>query len=283
MNHLFSTKRFLQLVLSHWTEYRKRYGLFLVAMFGIMLFGAICLLLVDAQNSGDEFVQYFTFLFCAIVGGCIFSGTFLSNLNDKSKGITYILLPASAFEKLLCTLLFTVPIFFLVFLICFYLIDIPFVAITNSIKYTAFLESQKMGLNNYDRIFYPNHVISLFKSVRQVDRYPRNNDDIFAFQQMFYALFTLQAFFLMGSAYFKKFAFVKSLLSGFVLCLFFSVFTFVIFKNQGNRNVFENYFAKKPVVDSYFYFSAFVIWFFKLGLGSLFYLATYFHIKEKEI
>lgn len=285
MNQIFSLSRFGKLVMSHWAEYKKRYALFALAMFGIMLFGTICLLAFDSYRSFDEDMQYALFHFALFTAACIFSGTFLSNLNDKSKGITYIMLPASAFEKLLCTILFTIPLFFTVYVIAFYIIDIPFVAIANSIKYQEYLKHPAtVNINsNINTPFRPYHVISIFYNVK--GNGGRNYmDDYKFFQQMFYAVFALQAFFLMGSAYFKKFAFVKTILAGFLIMMFYSLFTFLVFKDvSGDGRLLDNYFSEHPVKDIYYLFTTAFVWFFKLGLGLSFYLITYFHIKEKEI
>ena len=283
MNQIFSINRFGKLVISHWAEYNKRYALFAIAMFGIMLFGTVCLLAFDSYRSFDEDMQYALFHFAFFTAACIFSGTFLTNLNDKSKGITYIMLPASTFEKLLCTMLFTIPLFFIVYVLSFYIIDIPFVAIANSIKYQEYLKytpTLEIGTNK-PVAFEPYQVISLFYNVKS-NRH--NMDDFYIFKQMFYIAFALQAFFLMGSAYFKKFAFVKTILAGFMIMLFYSLFTFLVFKDVSyEEKLLSNYFSDHPIKDIYYIYTAFFVWFFKLGLGIFFYVITYFHIKEKEI
>lgn len=280
MNQVFNLKRFLRLFFSHWTEYKKRYALFTLALAGIMLFGAICIIAVEPRHAFAEDMQYFMFHFVLFISGCIYAGTFLSNLNDKSKGITYILTPASTFEKLLLAFVFIVPIFLAVYILLFYIIDIPFVAISNSIRHQQYLQNNQF---NYNGKFVSYRIISLLKPLVYAE-YSYRNEEFKIFKNAFFGFFALQAFFLMGASYFKKFAFVKTILAGFLIMLFFSVFTILVFKNNNyNSEIFENYFSKKTIKDSYYYYGAGIFCFFKYGLTFIFYLITYFHIKEKEI
>ncbi len=283
MQAYFNFSRFKKLVFSHWTEYKKRYLLFVIALFGIMFFGAICILLVDGRYAASEELQYALFHFCWITSACIFSGTFLSNLNDKSKGITYILLPTSIFEKFLCTLLYTIPVFFIVFTLLFYIIDIPYVALSNYIKYQDYLQSHSNNFGQYNNKFEPYKVISLFYDVQhETNLYSITTYR--AFLQFFFVGLSLQAYFLMGSAFFKKFAFVKTILSAFVIMLFFTVYTFLMVKNNHvPERIVDNYFSAKPFIDSYYWICHAYVWYFKIGLGILFYIITFFHMKEKEI
>lgn len=287
MEQIFNTRRFYQLLRSHWAEYKKRYLLFSLAMFGIMLFGTICLFAVDGYRAVNVEMQYVLYHFAYGTAACIFSGTFLSSLNDKSKGITYIMTPASILEKLLCTLVFTIPIFFILYTLIFYLIDIPAIAIANSLKYSEFLHD-KIYVTTYDGIpkppiFEAIPLMSIFKEVR-ANEGDYANQSYYFFTQMFFIVFSAQAFFLMGAAYFKKFAFVKTILSAFLLMLFFTVFCAILFKNTSSSEyLFTNYFSSKPIKDSYYWLFGGIVWFFKLGLGCLFYVITFFHIKDKEL
>lgn len=281
MNKYFSLRRFMMLLKSHWAEYRKRYALFTLAMFCVMLFGAICILIVTPELYKDE-SQYALYIFSYFVVGVIFSGTFLNAMNDKSKGITYLLTPASSFEKLLCALLFTLPILFIVFTIAFYIIDIPIVKLSNMIRYENYLRDKALNISNS---YYYNQKFEPYKIITFCFSYGRERETYDIIKHILWIGLGLQAFFLAGSAYFKRFSFVKTLLASFLTFLFFMVFMYVItrvFSGTSDR-LLSNYFSDKPVLNSYYYIMGAIIWYFKLGMALCLYALTYIHIKEKQI
>jgi hypothetical protein len=92
----------------------------------------------------------------------------------------------------------------------------------------------------------------------------------------------LQAFYFCGSTYFQKYAFVKTMLASFVIYIFLIVFCVLCFKDMDGDFVFVNYFDKNPVYDFGYYYSAFIVCFYKYLLAPILYAISYFHIKEKE-
>jgi hypothetical protein len=179
--------------------------------------------------------------------------------------------------------LYTIPLFFIVFTFLFYIIDIPYVAISNYIKYQDYLQSNTINYGHNNNKFEPFKVISLFYDVQhKTNLYSITTYK--AFIQFFFVGLSLQAYFLMGSAFFKKIAFVKTILSAFVIMLFFTVYTFLMVKNNHvPERIIDNYFSPKPFINSYYWICHAYVWYFKLGLGILFYIITFFHMKEKEI
>jgi len=269
---LFSFSRFQNYIRSHWAEYNKRYLLFTLAMVSIMLFAAICMLLLDGNNAIDEKVQYICYFFGLFVAGCIFSGTFLSALQDKDRAITYLMLPASTLEKLLCALLFTIPVFIVVYHFTFFSIDYLFVAIVNIINDSNIIAHQDDAIK----------VISILNPSNTAYSGP-SGKVIF---NLFLGFIAAQSFFFLGGAYFQRFAFVKTLLSGFIVILFFSMFSTLCFRNaiyNGGFDAVHNYYSTEPIYNSSYYLVSIVEHFFKYAIALLLYITAYWHIKEREI
>lgn len=195
MNQFFSFKRFRLLVLKHWADNKKRYSLTVLAFIALLTawFG-LTLIMHEDQVPMSQDVQHTTFFFLFFASGTVYASQFFSDLSNRTKAGNFLLLPASGFEKLLCGILYTALIFPLVFLAAFYLADSLMVALANAI----FNFSEKA------------RVINVF------------TDDFFRFNEhhtMSFFLFfiSLQSLFLLGSVYFRKYNFIKTVISGFVI------------------------------------------------------------------
>ena len=210
MNQFFSFKRFSLLVLKHWADNRKRYGLSALAFIGLLITWFVFTMLtgMDTYPMGRE-AQQVTFFLSLFVVGTFYASQYFRDLGSRSKGINFLLVPASSFEKLLCSLLYTVVLFFVVFVAAFYLVDILMVAIANSLPADAASEKPT--------------VINVFKIA--LVRF--NRDSTINFLLFF---FSVQSAFLLGSVYFEKYNFIKTIISGFVGC--FILFCLMYFFSQ---------------------------------------------------
>src|SRR5215207_2184394 len=188
MNQFFSFKRFTLLVRKHWTDNKKRYGLSVLAFIGLLITWFVFTMLTGFDNQpmakGVQMVSFFLALFGV---GTFYSSQYFRDLGSRSKGINFLLVPASAFEKLLCSLLYTVVLFFVVFVAAFYLVDVLMVAIANSLSATENLAG-KPGVTNVFKV-----IILRF-----------NRDSTINFLFLF---FSVQSAFLLGSVYFEKYSF----------------------------------------------------------------------------
>jgi hypothetical protein len=132
-----------------------------------------------------------------------------NELGNKSRGIDYLLFPASHLEKFLSTLIVTTIGFLLVYHLAFYLAAMAADAIM-TVRTGHHMEND------------------LFVDAK------RNGWGYF-----YYAWFIMQAIFLLGAVYFHKYSFIKTM-----FCLF--VFVLVLYMiNAGFVNVFFN----KHLVD----------------------------------
>ncbi len=118
MNQFFNFKRFMLLVSKHWAENKKRYGLSLIAYMGIITAWFVFNITV-ADSLIDRDTQNGTFFVTLFFIGTFYASNYFKDLSSKAKGRLFLLVPASAFEKLLCGVLFTVVVLFVAFLTAF--------------------------------------------------------------------------------------------------------------------------------------------------------------------
>jgi hypothetical protein len=196
MNQFFNLKRFTLLVLKHWADNKKRYGLAVVAFIGLLITWFVFSMLTEIDPPMSKDLQHVTFFLSLFAVGTFYASQYFHDLGSRPKGINFLLVPASAFEKLLCSILYTVLFFFVVFITCFYLVDFLMVNIANSIY-------------GSDNVAGKTPVLNIFKVV--LLRF--NTDTTINFLLFF---FSVQSAFLLGSVYFEKYSFIKTIISGFV-------------------------------------------------------------------
>src|SRR6478752_7538253 len=103
MNSYFSFFRQVLVIQKFWFENRKAIMLMFFALGSIL---AIWMgLLLSFRNPGvfkekSQIWNYFLFL---LLSSCLAANFLFSNLNNKSKCISYLLIPASSLEKMICT------------------------------------------------------------------------------------------------------------------------------------------------------------------------------------
>ncbi len=207
MNQFFSFSRFSLLVAKHWAYNKKRYLLSVIAFIGLLVAWFVLTMLVDGGTPVGKGLQMITFFFSLFAVGAFYANQYFRDLGSRAKGINFLLVPASAFEKILCSLLYTVVLFFIVFVCAFYLVDVLMVAIAQG-SFASDIANRDEGLLN---IF----------DAAQLPREGNTRTNILLI------FFALQSAFLLGSVYFEKFSFIKTIISGFVA--FFIIFCLVYF------------------------------------------------------
>src|SRR5690242_17437744 len=124
MNQSFNINRFSLLVVKHWADNKKRYLLSVLAFMGLLIGWYTFTILIDSRFPVGKGLQMVTYFFSLFTVGSFYASQYFRELGSRSKGINFLLVPASGLEKLLCSLLYTVILFFLVFTAAFYLIDL---------------------------------------------------------------------------------------------------------------------------------------------------------------
>jgi len=294
MNQTFDTGRWWLLVGKHWSENRKKYTLSLIAITGLLLLWFIVVLITDGRGIETE-VQLSTYYTGLFLVGCLYASMLFADLGSKTRGLNYLVVPASHLEKLLAGLFYCIVVFFVCYTAIFYVIDIIMVKTGNSLLYNHWLKTHAAG-----DVFVPRKVLNVFISPRE----HRNQPGFVFYLLLFY--FVLQSVFILGSVYFAKFSFIKTVICALLIGL---VITFLIAKlivpilppgsYHNGINSYEIYTVKNTASgDGVMIYSdaatdklvalpewinPVLLFLLKYAFAPLFWLATYYRLKEKEI
>ena len=200
LNQTFDPVRWWKLVTLHWIENRKRYLLALLAMAGALLVWFSFMVLMDVRQGLEMKVQIVTYYVGLFLIGCLYGSMLFADLGHRTQSIQYLSVPASQFEKWLCALFFGVFLFFVAYTLIFYLVDIPMVGLSNKVHA---LYMQKHHLTVTDDIA---SIYSIFSLENLPMQESKSNVLL-----LFY--FALQAAFILGSIYFGRYSFLKTIVS----------------------------------------------------------------------
>jgi len=281
MNQTFVFSRWQMLVAGHWAENRKRYLLALLAMGGLLAAWYGFLLAIDKFGPVNLFLQ-FTSYYCGLYFiGCFHASTIFSELGSKSRAIQYLAVPASHLEKLLCAILFGVILFFLAYTAVFYLVDIPMVSLANGI-----IEREHQ---HWPGTFEPIGTVQVFN----LWNFPWGPIPDRQFHLFLLGYFTVQSAFLLGSVYFARWSFIKTVIAVLLFWLVFVLFTDKVveehlpagwhaydmlrwYDNPDNSALFRM--VQLPdAVERLLIFLA------QYSVPPVFWVITYFRLKEKEV
>jgi len=216
MNQIFAFSRLQMLIAGHWAENRKRYLLALPAMGGLLVVWYGFLLTIDKFGPVNPFLQFSTYYCGLYFVGCFYASTIFSELGDKSRAIQYLSIPASHLEKLICGILFGVILFFLAYTAVFYIVDIPMVSLANRV----ITREHQHWPGSFELISHM-EVINLWNNpwAPIIDR---------KIHLFLLGYFAVQSAFLLGSVYFARWSFIKTVIG---LVLFWGAF--VLFASKG--------------------------------------------------
>lgn len=273
MNQFFSIGRFSLLVSKHWADNKKRYLLAFTGFVLLLISWFILTILVDGRRPMQQEIQILTYFFSLFLTGTFYASQYFRDLGSRSKGINFLMVPASTLEKVLCSILFTVVIFFGVFTIAFYLVDALMVAVSNQFLIAHDPERQAGIINVFRAAVLPFDKVSMINVIL--------------------IFFAVQSAFLLGSVYFAKYSFVKTVITGFVV--FFLVFCLIyllyehLMPKGGYQEVFlmsyrvftggnEDHLVRLPGwIGEAFHFILLY------GIAPFFWVVSYYRLKEKQV
>ncbi|RYY59290.1 MAG: hypothetical protein EOO05_13720 [Chitinophagaceae bacterium] len=210
MNEFFSGKRLQLLMLQHWADNRKRYLLSIAAYIGVMTLWFLVAMLANSPHDFDQNFQKASFYLPLFGLGSFYASQYFSQFSSTAKGINYMMVPASHFEKVLCGLFYSVPFFLALFTLCFYLVDVPASTMMRPPAITPG-DYHEYGIANvFDLVIFD------FADTA------RGN------LLLFYL--SVQSVFLFGSVLFKRYSFLKTGICGLVFC--FLVFIIIYLTNK---------------------------------------------------
>jgi len=269
MNQTFSFQRFSLLVAKHWAENRKRYLLSILAFISLLFVWFLFVMLTDSSHPLASGLQEITFVFTLFLVGPFYASQYFNELSSKTKGTNYLMVPASALEKLLCSVLYSIVLFFIVDFL---------VILTANIAHPSYNNTQLPDGRNLKAVATNMFTIKAGGAGEQSISY--------YFLSIFLAV---QSAALLGSIYFNKYSYIKTAISLALIFLIVALLEIKIlmsFMPKGHYwgTGFEIYAdgTKKVVllpawtktVLELLLFNAFPI---------IFWITTYFRLKEKEV
>jgi len=284
MTEVLNLRRLFILISRHWLENRKAYLLFFLSI-GVFLMGwfSFLLLVVRKLSLFDESGQATIYFFGLFMAGCLSASFLFQDFSSKPKTSNYLMLPASALEKLLCVLFYGVIIFFLGYSIMFYLTD--FAAIKMAKNIYTFDWQKTHGYANYYHTFKNINTFSLNPDMFVF--YPGDNIDLYT------AFFPIQSTFILGAVYFKKNGFIKTLVVLLSIWLIFLILeSRILFQTIPPETRTANAFTAYLIPDAagnenivtlpgWVYHT--VLFAARFCITPVLWAATYFRLKEKEL
>jgi hypothetical protein len=276
MNSVFDLNRWSLYVSKHWNENKRKYLLSLGAIGGLLILWYSFLMMVNGDHPISRDLQVVTYYVGLFLTGCLYASLIFNDLSDGPKGIQYLLLPVSILEKLLTAILYGVILYFICYTVIYYLVDIPIVKLSNGILKT-------MAEQEHKTPYPPEEIANVFVSWR-------DGDNIFVYFLLGY--FAIQSIFLLGSVYFVRFQYIKTLVSGLVVFLFLVFFVHKVLGSFMPHGGFFQPFTAYRVYDEAKgslsiklpeWFSSILIFLVKYSLAPCLWVVTYFRLKEKEV
>ena len=222
------------------------------AITGFVMFVGTLNLIFDVENLDAESIFGFV-LPVFFIGGFIFTSMIFSELHSPHRGYLYLMLPASALEKLVSAWLVTSVLYVLFASCIIWLINLYFIFIAEVFT-TKYVE-----------------LVNLFS---------------FDILKIFGIYMVFQSIFFLGAVYFRKINFLKTILSGFVFVVIITVYSGLLSKllfgsaSFDNKTALDissmNYTAEhvlKPLAEYLFWFA----------LAPFFLIVSYFRLKERQV
>lgn len=263
MNQTFSLGRWLLLMRRHWMENSKLFLYGTLSLIGLIIITFfLWVLFNDTYNQYDLLVLYVIGLY---ITGSIFASSSFDLLRKKDKGIYYLSLPASHFEKLLTLIFYNLIFFTLVYSLCYY--GLQWLT-TLFVKARAAAHPEEFKFRSLDWL-QPD---SLMKGI----------------SYFIFIYFGVQALFFLGSVYFKRYAFLLTMIA-------LTIFLFFLFYylNSIKHALFPDFswdgdaVIKYGEMDKIYHLpdrvSTVLKWLCLLGWAPLFWWVAWFRLREKEI
>jgi hypothetical protein len=120
MTNKFSFYRFGRLFKKHTKEHYRNYLMSIAVLFGVMILGGSFLVYM-AEVQLDKNIQTFLFFTIMMLAGTIFTSSVFADLGEKKKAVAWLTLPASHLEKYMVDWVYSFLIFIIVYTLTFYL------------------------------------------------------------------------------------------------------------------------------------------------------------------
>jgi hypothetical protein len=267
MQNSFSFSRLGKLINKQFHENSRLYLYSILAIIGLMSLIFTFWIGVAGGPYYNEMATYIIYLVGLFITGTIFASMTFNMLGSRDKGMYWLAVPATHLEKLVCQVLFTTVLFTIVYTVCFLLVKT--IAISFLKEYvSSHPGTTYVAMEGFDEEF--TKMIKYFM----------------------YAFFSFQTLYLLGSVYFRRYAFI---ITSAVTALIFFAFGFYISTLQDNLldgaawNMVTAIKWQEDIKDGYWLYSVSpgiqeaLLYVIKFAWVPLFWTVTWFRLKEKEL
>jgi hypothetical protein len=267
MKEYFSWRRQILLIDRFWFENRKQFFYMIASTTALLTVWLGVFLSIQSPRLFSPQFQIAYYIIGLSVSGALIANFLFADLREKPKAINYLLLPASALEKIIVGFLFGVVVYGLAYTLVFYVVDTCMVSLCNRLLGSTW------------------NVINIFSLGEYADPFFDEPAD-----RLLLKYLALQALFVAGGLYFTRFSFFKTSLSFlglwilrlllpgiFLLVLPFGNFnhgltSFEVLDLNGNK-----------LVEMPDWFTWFFAAFFSVMIIPLLWVFAYFKLREKQI
>ena len=285
MNQAFDLQRWGLLVRKHWGDNRNKYLLSLGAIAALLLLWYGFLLLVDGSGAMRPEGQIITYYVGLFLTGSLYASLLFSDLANRSKALNFLIVPASHLEKILVMVLYCVLIYFVCYTLIFYVVDFIMVKVSNVVNLARWEKNHEVG-----SVFVPETIANVFYKFEAHD----NSNPFNTLSLVLLIFFSVQGADALGSIYFPAYSFIKTTIALLLIILFFiflvAKILLPILPDGGFRANLTQFNLPEPggmwgsrVILLPSWTDDVFFGFFKFVLAPVFWLITYFRLKEKEV
>lgn len=212
---MFDPQRFLRLATVHWAEHRRSILWFLGI--GIAVHFCVWLLVTQGGTQRQHYeldTQVFLYLAGYLLTGMLFAGRHFAALSDRGSALTLLMRPASSFEKTLLAFMMVAVFYPVAYTLAFQVCNLP-AALLGEAARDALLATRESGAGDAQAM--GEHLTSL-----EYGPYlPLTSGwDVLAGEvNLLLGGSALQALVVVGTLYYRRLAWLKTLVSLFVLLI----------------------------------------------------------------
>ena len=257
----------------HWAENRRRYLLSIVAFMSLIMVWYVFVMLTDEQNPLAKGLQDITFYFSLFIIGPFYASQFFKSLGSKSKAVDYLMVPSSTLEKTIVGIFYVVILFPIVFIATFYLVDAIAVSFAN--------------------LFHPSYNGNTTNSAHITNVLDLDGGRFNPAPYILLLFFGIQSAFLLGSVYFAQYSYVKTAISLSLVCLIIAFIGIYLpsqsmprggfFRSPVEYMIYSGNWEDRKMVALPAWIGEVLKYIFLYAFHPIFWITTYFRLKEKEV
>ncbi len=266
---MFDWMRFRRLAAVHWAEHRRGWLWFFAIGIGVQF--CVWLLVTTGGSHAeryDEGMQMVVFVCGYLLSSLLFAGRYYTALSRTESALTLLMRPAAAFEKTLLAILMVAVLYPLAYTLAFQVCNLPGAWLGDAARDAMLATHADAKTDSYtylSRMDYGPYLPFASEASPWLER------------DLFLGVSALQALVLAGALYFRRVAWLKTLVALFVL-LVIAIPLLAVLTGAEPHQLFWSSTKNGPG-------PALLAWKWLLWLGvpALFWLSTYFLLREREL